>query len=547
MILQNSDQLSNIKSIEFTSDGIIVNKDNSNKFFGYETCEGIKILLISDISYTYNFLFTRPLVVNITLILQDEDIAITSSIRLTQIYQLVDYKRYFKKYNLIACEDTPFEKFIRIYSKYGIKFPIKSRLIANNVVTFSVSMLCIACIIGYGLYTNPDFPLLKETVLIFLIMSSLPLTIIIAQEIFKHKLRKFLGLSISMEQPLDEPFNFREHKILDYENGNPLHPSDINFIRSINPAGVGLLILNIAAYLAFCWFTFLPSLIFQNHDNEIKQLTKIPNTQEIEVNPLSELDGFSKSQIYSSRQHYVSKSIFKSDTYKPNEEVFGNLQDNKYWYGIENLICYDSSKPPLLRTEGPSYVSRLINNPAMLIGVDLPYVWDIQGLKKSYRSCTNGSLLFIPESISYSPEHNLITVRIKSEKRALYNKQYDLKFMFNGLNAKDLGYRWGYVYNKKNIKFINKENAIDKKVYEFRDYLSTGYSCGIKDGCSNLCPMQDRLMFLFQDEKLGKFIGKDAMIDFKLWKEKPLNKLSNPDMYYRIIFEDDKSFYETNS
>ena len=90
----------------------------------------------------------------------------------------------------------------------------------------------------------------------------------------------------------DEPFNFREHKILDYENGNPLHPSDINFIRSINPAGVGLLILNIAAYLAFCWFTFLPSLIFQNHDNEIKQLTKIPNTQEIEVNPLSELDGF---------------------------------------------------------------------------------------------------------------------------------------------------------------------------------------------------------------------------------------------------------------
>ena len=44
---------------------------------------------------------------------------------------------------------------------------------------------------------------------------------------------------------------------------------------------------------------------------------------EIEVNALSELDGYSKDQVYNLRKRYIFRSMFKSDSYNPNEKIFG--------------------------------------------------------------------------------------------------------------------------------------------------------------------------------------------------------------------------------
>ena len=534
---------SNIESIEFTSEGLIVNYlDNTNRdFIGYENFEGIEVFLIVKSRQREGRVFSSPSTINIKILYPSKkDIILTTPCKMSQIYELLDCKRYFKKFSFKAEGNPELDKFIRLYAKFGIKFPFINKSRLEGLETFSCVMFVFASYLAYQLNVIEN-PIVLAFLSPFIIVSILSALLSVYQEFLKYKIRRFLGYTRINNSYLEEG-NYVERKVLDYENGNPLHSSDIEYLNSIRPAGIGVLALNIIGLIVIAWFNFVPAIIWPNNDSEIIKLSEIPNSQEIEVNNLSELDGYSKSQVYSLRKRYVADSIFDINNYEPNEQVFGGVQDGKYWYGTENLICYDKSKSPLLRAEGDSYVSRLINNPAMLIGLDLPYVWNITGQKKTFRVCTNGALLFIPDSITYSPEYNLITVKIKTEKRSLYSKNYSLKFMFNGLNARDLGYKWGYAYNKQNIQFVDNENAIDKKAYEFRDYIAVGGSCRIEGGCNNLCPMQDRLMFFFRDEHTERFSGNSARIDFKLWKEKPNNVLARPDIYYRIIFEDDERF-----
>ena len=110
-------------------------------------------------------------------------------------------------------------------------------------------------------------------------------------------------------------------------------------------------------------------------------------------------------------------------------------------------------------------------------------------------------------------------------------------YILNGLNARDLGFKYGYVFNKENIEFTDKNSSIDKELYTFKDYLSVGQSCGIEGGCNNIFQRHNNLMFHFGDEYRLRLDYTRAIIDFKLWKEKPASLLAKPDMYYRLVFE----------
>lgn len=316
-------------------------------------------------------------------------------------------------------------------------------------------------------------------------------------------------------------------RIIDNSANNIIGQDVISCIKSVRPVGLILFILNIAAIVILLSYTFLQpimSVVLRNNDSAIESLPLENIGDNIEVNNMSELDGYSKEEVYSLRKHYVYRSMFKSYDYEPKEEVFGGIQDGKYWYGTENLICYDKNKDPILRAEGNSYVSRLINNPSMLIGLDLPYVWNTKEPEK-YKVCRNKQMLFIPSEISYSKDYNMITAKFKINKNVLAN---DRRYMLNGLNARDLGFQYGYVYNTRNIRFEAENTAVDREIYSFPDYIGVGYSCGIKGGCNNLCPMQENMMFYFN--------ASPAVIDFKLWKERPANRFLKPDIYYRMIF-----------
>lgn len=322
--------------------------------------------------------------------------------------------------------------------------------------------------------------------------------------------------------------------LIDTTKDNLLEPDVVQFLKKINYLSILIFIINIAMIITLICLAGIPYIMYRYNDSAIIELNTTPQGNEISVNMMSELDRYSKSQVYSLRKKYVNRSMFKSDNYEPREEVFGGLQDGKPWYGTENLICYDSSKPASLRAEGESFFSNLINNPSILIGVDFPNAWDLANFDKSYEICSDKEMLFIPEEITYSKEYNMITVKYKINRRIATLKY---EFMLSGMNARDLGFNYVYAFHKKNIRFKNDQSAVDKQLYSLPDYLSVGNSCGIEGGCNNLCPMQHNMMFYFGDERYHEFHGNQAFIDFKLWKNKPSNLFSKPDMYYRIIFE----------
>ena len=249
------------------------------------------------------------------------------------------------------------------------------------------------------------------------------------------------------------------------------------------------------------------------------------NFQKIQINSPSEYDDLTKQQILDLRKDYVSKSIFSSKWYKPNEEIFGGIEDKKPWYGIDNNNCPFVSDV----NKGMSARSIIINNPAMLVGV-------VNHLGYKYSSdtpfCKNKILHFIPDTIYYNKEQKTIVVVYKVDNSVIKNiqePQYIMPLSFIGLNARDFGFKYAIAQNKYNIYFT-KPNNVSKEIYEFLDYLHVGYSCKLPGGCNNVSPLQPELEFRIKELPAG--------LTFKLWKRIPRYKAQKADMNLKVIFEE---------
>ena len=264
-------------------------------------------------------------------------------------------------------------------------------------------------------------------------------------------------------------------------------------------------------------------------------IQKIQNTsafQTIKVNPVSDYDYLSKQQIYDIRKNYVKNSLFAGENYEPDNAVFGAIADNKPWWGTISCNQLNYKGDYHERIEGPSKVSAQMNNPDALVGLSLPFLpW-----QDSYNQefCNGNYSKFLPVSIQYSKKDNLIVAKYKLTKKFLKfrarvngkNTRYPIQL--SGLNARDFGYNYVYIYDLKNINMFGSLNAADD-VQIFSDYIHLGGSCKYKDGCNNISPMQYDKMFTVS--------ALPAEINLKLWKNKPFNMFKKADIYYRIIFE----------
>ena len=247
--------------------------------------------------------------------------------------------------------------------------------------------------------------------------------------------------------------------------------------------------------------------------------------EKIKINPPSEYDNLTKDEIFDLRKKYVASSVFASKFYKPNEAVFGGIQDKKPWYGLNNTACpfgHDIA-------DGPAARSIYINNPSLLLGVinHLGYHYP-----KNTPFCKNKLMQFIPKSMYYDKEHKMIIAVYKANNTLLKNIQqpeYIVPLAFVGLNARDFGYKYAYVYEKYNLYFT-KSNNISENVYELLDYIHVGSSCRLEGGCNNTSPMQPKLEFSITDLPAG--------VTFKLWKRQPMYNTQGADIYFKAIFEE---------
>lgn len=287
-------------------------------------------------------------------------------------------------------------------------------------------------------------------------------------------------------------------------------------------------IVILAAVIYFCF----PSVFFSFNDNKMLNIRDYSNFQSVQVNPLSEYNYLTKKQIFDIRKNHVKNSLFSKEDYEPDTRVFGAIADSKPWWGTVTCGKLNYKGDYHERIEGASKVSAQMNNPDALVGLSLPFLpWDL-GYNKEF--CTADYSKFLPISIQYSEENNLIIAKYKLTKNFLKfrarvngrNTRYPIQL--SGLNALDFGYDYVYAYDTKNISMYDQNYNVTDDLKIFRDYIHLGGSCKYKDGCNNISPMQNDLMFTVT--------ALPAEINLKLWKKKPMNKYIKADMYYRIQF-----------
>lgn len=279
--------------------------------------------------------------------------------------------------------------------------------------------------------------------------------------------------------------------------------------------------------LLFIGITILSNKIHNSYNALIDEAKHNARNSAFKIIPVAKpipLSYKTKDEIYNLRKEAVKKSIFNSPEYQPSEEVFGEIEDKKPW--IRDNICVPINTLEI-SISGNSEEARFILNPSALVMIDYPFINGCE--ENKYIAHENAS------EIKYNSEKNEILVTYDMLNiPTLTNQSY---YKFSGLNARDLGYKYGYIDKLKStfeLKFVNDEN-IGNSVTEFQDYLHTGSSCRHKGGCNNGSPLQPMLHFANPYIQNSEY-KLDKEIYIKLWKNEPNSESDKPDIVERIIF-----------
>lgn len=240
----------------------------------------------------------------------------------------------------------------------------------------------------------------------------------------------------------------------------------------------------------------------------------------ITVNQPIALGGKTKAQIYALRKKYVQKSIFASANYKPSDEVFGEIVDGKPWLSVD--VCEKIEGQPLIG--GASEESRFIANPALLVAIEYPF-FQLPSTDPDF--CAEQRTKMIPQSIRYIADKKTIVVTY--ENLPFSTRDKSTFYTFNGLNARDLGYKYVHIDNRKSNyrpDFTENDN-ISSGVKEFQNYIHTGGSCKQPGGCNNGSPRQSFLEF--RNDSM-RYRYNNRVIYIKLWKNMPASPDSQSDI-----------------
>ena len=256
-----------------------------------------------------------------------------------------------------------------------------------------------------------------------------------------------------------------------------------------------------------------------SYSNEIKNKLKEKNTVLIKINQHTSYSGRTKDSILDERKRYVSQT-FNLPNYNPKESIFGGIVDNKPWIGIKGAYC-DGWESVKGRTDGASEESIFMNNPLGLVMIEMPYYGYIQK-----NSCSTEAKL-LPTKIIASKDSIDIYYNLSyfhSNFVQPEGRKYTIYYL-KPINAKDFGFEWGFVANKKNIGF-SSNNAISKSVYYFLDFIHCGGACKVEGGCNNGSPNQRELEFMPHNFP--------AYMQIYLWKTQPEHTYTNPDMIVNL-------------
>ncbi len=308
----------------------------------------------------------------------------------------------------------------------------------------------------------------------------------------------------------------------------------------MNKKNLTVIILLVLAFLCVIYNNKISS-VFKPKSPETKPSIKTENNIEptveddknlieIPINSPTELSYKLKENIYAERIYYVQHSIFRSSSYSPTDAIFGNIVSGKPW--MANDICKDW-QTKASKIDGPSEEARFINNPAILVAIEYPFSFS-NFKDKSW--CTDPTSTMMPQKVTYEKLKKEISVYYK---RLPFETENNHSFYtFNGLNARDLGYKYAYIdplkstYDK--LIFQNEPN-MSNEIVRFENFIHLGSSCQVPGGCNNGSPRQPYLEF---KQKNTNYTQKNGEIYIKLWRYKPSSPSKKADITERIIIQE---------
>ncbi len=281
--------------------------------------------------------------------------------------------------------------------------------------------------------------------------------------------------------------------------------------------------------LMFLFMIYLASrMVIDNYRYfNSSELKVIPDTAvKAKINPLIDYNGLSKDFILSLRSGNIDSNFTKMLNYSPNPQVWEKMEDKGSWFALDKSVCFDNRTDCRRKSKGVSAMSRIINNPLILIA---PVMIATYHLDEKLPVCSDEGLRLVPQDLYLDVVNNKIIVVYKGTK-ALTKCRY---LQLSGLNARDVGYEWAKVYKKQNIDFPYPDN-ISKKVYQFKDAIVGGSFCednkqpGVR--CNVLYPVDDKIVF--------RVTSYPANIEFKLWDKKPVSEHQESEFKFEIRFID---------
>ncbi len=256
------------------------------------------------------------------------------------------------------------------------------------------------------------------------------------------------------------------------------------------------------------------------HRNALR-LDGPPRTLELPLAPMVELDRLSRAQVLALRARAVARRPdLLATPYQPTDEVFGQVQDGKPWWGIEGI--YLRGRGPR-SSDGPSEESRFIVNPFLLVGV-------IETV-----SYGGGAMAGAPPGTERPPRCEGLTYRLggqpvvsaRYEIRAFLAfaservaEEYQRQVTLVTYNARDLGFTHALVDAgaSRGIRVLGPVGG----PFPLRQFLHTGPSCGQPGGCNNMSPHAPEL-----EVELAEL---PARVVMRLWRERPGNAASPADV-----------------
>lgn len=254
----------------------------------------------------------------------------------------------------------------------------------------------------------------------------------------------------------------------------------------------------------------------------IGETAKVHGTIPIPLTPMAELNFRSKHDIFELRRKLaLQHPELTGNNYQPSESVFGQIIDNKPWWGLYGIFGFGPGQKSI---EGPSVESRFYLNPFMLIGVREPNAYiNSQGINPADKFYAE------PINLNWNSDHRTASVMYNVSGFFNYLTSHNVlgaeqrKVEFVAYNARDFGFNYLWIDpSSLNIDLPDKsKNAIG-----LAQFIHCGGSCGYPGGCNNVSPLQPQLIISVQ--------ALPAKVYIKLWRQAPKEVDQDPDFVFLI-------------